>query len=492
VRDRLIRGAGVAALGFLMSRVITLGAYVVIASLLDPSDVGEFAAGALFAGIGVLFAESGMLAAVIQWRGDNVDEVASTAFAATFTSGLLLTCIAAAAAPLIGLFFDSDTVRDIALVLSATLFLRGLTVVPDALLQRRFSFVRRVVIDPLGAIAFASVAIVACASGMGPWGLVLGTYALHLVQVVSAWLFVRWRPRLSQMSFAVWRKLAGFGRHVVASEMVRQTTLQFDTLLLGRFAGAATLGQYTYGLRLAGQPVGAFVSVAAYILLPAFARVAEDLPRLRAAVVESLMTSMAVMLPVSLMLVPLGDQLALLAFGPEWAGAGDAIKALFLIGVGLLWGSIASEVVKATDNPRVLTRMHLISLVSTVILMSALLPLDEVGIGLATSLTAMIAGTWGLWKAGQEIGTTLTALLRPMGVLLLASVVATGIAGILDATVFADANGRGGAAVAIAVEGATALCVYCGSLLLLAPEFSAQFIDALGRLRPGRGSAVPA
>lgn len=490
MRDRLIRGAGLASLGFALSRILTLGAYVAIAALISPSDVGAFTAGALVAGIGMLFAESGMLAAVIQWRGDDVDEAASTAFAATFTGGILLTGVAAALSPLIGFFFDSDLVGDIALACSGTLFLRALMVVPDALLQRRFSFLRRVVIDPLGAAAFAGVAIVACANGMGAWGLVLGTYALHVVQVISAWGFVRWRPRRSQMSFAIWKRLAGFGRHVIAAELVRQVTAQLDALLLGRFAGTATLGQYAYGLRLAGQPVGAFIAVAAYVLLPAFARVAEDLPRLRAAVQEALTASMAVMLPLSLLMIPLGDQLALLAFGPQWGGAGNAIKALCLIGVGYLWASVASEIVKATGSPQVLTRLHLISFAATVVLMASLLWADEVGIGIAVSGAAMISGTWGLWRAALEMETTLGALLRPLAVVAVAAAAAVLAAGAADMTVFADRGGRAGAGLAILVEGIGATLIYLGVLSVIAPALFANLKDATSRLRPGRDRVV--
>lgn len=492
MRDRLIRGAGLASLGFALSRIITLGTYVAVASLIAPSDVGAFAAGSLVSGVGMLFVESGMLAAVIQWRGDDVDEAASTAFAANVVGGVLLAGFAAATAPLVGFFFDSDLVRDIALVMAGTMLLRALMIVPEALLQRRFSFVRRVIVDPLGAAAFAAGTIIACASGMDAWGLVVGTYALCVVQVIAAWGFVRWRPRVSQMSFATWRKLAGFGRHVILAEVVRQFTAQLDTLLLGRFAGTAVLGQYTYGLRLAGQPVGAFIAVAAYVLLPAFARVAEDLPRLRAAVIETLMMSMAVMLPLSLLSIPLGDQLALLAFGSEWEGAGNAIKALCLIGVGYLWASIASEVVKATGRPQALTKMQLLLLVSTVVLMGSLLWLEEVGIGLAASGAAMISGTWGLWKAGREIGSTLGELLRPMGVVLVAATAAAATAGGLDLTAFSGDSGRGGAAIAILVEGASAVLVYLGVLTLIAPRLAVQLGNAMSRLRPASRRTVPA
>jgi O-antigen/teichoic acid export membrane protein len=490
VRERIVRGAGLAGVGFALSRAITFGGYIAIAALISPREVGQFAAGSLVAGIGTLFAESGMLAAVIQWRED-VDEAASTAFAATLLNGVLLTAIAVVTAPLVGDFFDSDRVGDIALACSGFLFFRSLQVVPDALLQRRFSFLRRVAIDPLGAATFVAVSVVLCANGMGPWGLVIGTYALYVVQVTAAWGFVRWRPRRAQMSFAVWRRLAGFGRHVVASEIVRQSVSQLDQLLLGRFSGTAVLGQYNYGMRLAAQPVSGFVSIAAYVLFPAFARVAEDEPeRMRATFGESLVLASLVMLPLSFVLIPLGDQLALLAFGPEWGGAGNTIKALCLVGVGWTWASLTSEAAKSVGRPQLITRMHLVALAVSVVAMPSLLWADETGIGAAVSAAALASGTYGLWKVAAPLGTSLGALLRPVAGLAAAAGVAAGVAGLLDVTVFTDAANRGDAGLCVLGEGGAALAAFIVALRVFAPEGLARLNAAAGHLR--RTEAAPA
>ena len=491
MRARIVRGAGIAAAGFVLSRAITFGAYIAIAALISPKTAGIFAAGSLVASVGVLFASSGMLAAVIQWRGD-VEEAASTAFMATLVGGILLAGLAAATAPLVGLFFQSDAIEEIALACSGLLFLRALMVVPDALLQRRFSFVRRVVVDPLGAATFAVVAIVTCANGAGAWGLVAGTYALYGVQVLAAWTFVRWRPRRSQMSFAVWRQLILFGRHVVASEIVRQTVSHMDALLLGRFAGAAALGQYNYGLRLAGQPVGGFISVAAYVLFPAFARVAEEDPaRMRRSFVESLATASVFLLPISFVLIPAGDHLALLAFGPEWGGAGEVIKALSFVGVGWMWVSLASEGAKAVGRPQLITRLHLVSLAASVVLMPSLLWADEVGIAIAVSGAAMISGTYGLWQVGGAMGLSLKEQLVPVLGTATAAALGAAAAGVLDLALFADVTTRGEAAVAAGAESLACLVAFVAGLRLLAPADAGRITDLVGQLR-GRGKAASA
>ena len=72
---------------------------------------------------------------------------------------------------------------------------------------------------------------------------------------------------------------------------------------------------------------------------------------------------------------------------------------------------------------------------------------------------------------------TLGALLRPTVVLVVAAGGATLMAGGLDATTFSSSEGRAEAALAILVEGVTALLVYTGALMLIAPKLAAQSHD---------------
>ena len=73
-----------------------------------------------------------------------------------------------------------------AAAISGQLFLRSATVVPNAMLERRLAFLRRTVVEPLAAVAFAAAAIVAMSNGMGVWGLVIGNYVQIGVDAIAA------------------------------------------------------------------------------------------------------------------------------------------------------------------------------------------------------------------------------------------------------------------------------------------------------------------
>ena len=108
--------------------------------------------------------------AALVHRKDRIDEAASTATVSTFFSGLLFTALALAASPLIGLAFDNTRIGYIAAASSGLLFVRALLIVPQALLQRRFSFLRRMVVEPISVIVFGAVAVVLLRRRDGPLG----------------------------------------------------------------------------------------------------------------------------------------------------------------------------------------------------------------------------------------------------------------------------------------------------------------------------------
>ena len=165
---RVIRGAGLTSGGYLFAQVLNLGVYVVLSRLLHPVDFGRYASATVLIAFGVLFTESGMQAAIIQ-RRDRLDEAMSTAAAATFIGGIVLSLGALAIAPILGAVFNDSQVTLLAAAASGLIFVNTLSVVPNAILQRRFSSVRLTVVDPLEVVAFGivSIALAAQATARG-------------------------------------------------------------------------------------------------------------------------------------------------------------------------------------------------------------------------------------------------------------------------------------------------------------------------------------
>ena len=479
----VVRGTALAGVGYALSQVLTLASYLVLARLVTPTEFGLFTAGLVMVGLARLYTESGMLAALV-YRRDRLEEAAATAVIATFLAGLLIGLLMLALAPAIGAFFHSATVTGIAAAAAGLALLRTIAVVPEALLQRRFSFLRRTVVEPGSVLAFGVVGVVLTAEGLGVWGLVIAQYASFLMGALLSWGLVRWRPQLRLASFAMWRELISYGRHTIAATTVIRVGEEIPVFLLGRFTGAAALGQLRYGRRIASLPLAMIMAAASYVLFPAFARIATERERFEASVLRALRWMAILAVGGGLIMIPLGKPLTTLAFGDVWAEAGEAVMALGVFTAARGISSLLVEAFKADGKPAVVTRMNIVELVVGSLAMLALLPLGLIGVCVGISIGAVIRALYALRRAHVVMRFPLTNLLGAIRPPLLAGVVMVSVLLPLEAFVFqaGDRSTLPGLLL-LSIEGALGLAVYAGILHVLMPGALAELRGLLGKLR---------
>ncbi len=481
------RGAGLAGMGYVLSQALTFVAYLVLARLATPADFGRFAAGGVIVNAGAVLGESGIEAALLH-RRKQLEEAINSAFLATIVAGVSLTLLSLAAAPLIGLFFHSHETGVVAAVLSGWMLLRMLSIVPDALLMRRFSFARRVVIDPLSTVFFAAGSIPAAAAGLGVWALVIGTYASALLNVVAAWVFARWRPNPRLARWDTWRELARFGRPVVIGNLIRRAVLEIPTLAIGRFNGAAALGQFSYAARASTQSLGAVVNVGGYVLLPAFSRLSAHDERFRTAVRTALRWLCIVSFPISMLLIPLGTPAVVLVFGEQWREAGHASMALAVYCAALSLDSIASEAWKANGRTDMLPRMHGVSLVLTLVFVGGLVHLGLVWATAGMSAAALGVAAYAVYGMSTALEIELRDLLREIWPATFASCAMAGVLFCLEhLVVHADRYATIPGIALVALQAGLGGVLYIAFLGLVAPDSTRQLI---GVLRVRLGSVV--
>src|SRR5581483_8009374 len=260
---------------------------------------------------------------------------------------------------------------------------------------------------------------------LGVWGLVIGTYAGVLAQVALSWSLVRWRPQRRLVSVAMWRELARYGRHVLASEGIRIGHAEIRAALIGRFLSAAALGQFGYALRVAVQPVGIMVNAISYVLMPALARISDDEERFRGAVLRALRWMAVIAFPTSLILFALGEPLTVLVFGDEWRPAGRAVAAMCAFSAGSVVVSLASETWKAAGQPQWLPKVHTVGAVLGIGLAAATVPFGLTAVGASLSATAVLTTGYALVGVSRVIRAPMSQLAAALWPPLAAAIVGT-------------------------------------------------------------------
>jgi PST family polysaccharide transporter len=476
-----VTGAGV-----LLTQLITFASYAVLARLAGPAVFGTFAAAWTIVGFSTIFVESGMSAALIQ-RKDRLEEAAVTAVVSTLAAGVGLSALALVLSPVLSLYFNSREIGVIAAALSGLLFLHAASVVPDALLRRRFSIVRFGVIDPINALAYGAVAAVTLALGLGVWGLVIATYAAALLRVSVSWLLAGWLPDLRRASFATWRELARFARPIVASELLRQISGIANTLLIGRFLGLAPLGAYRFGWRMATQAAIPLGSAGAYALFPAFARIADEPDRFRTSFLRALRLMAVLIVPIGVALIPLGEQIVVMFLGESWRSTGHVLSALAGVTVSIPLLALASDVFQAANRPELVARVAVYLNVGSLMLMAAFLPFGIAGVAAGISLAYGFASLVALRAVGRVLVVPLTRIFRELLTPALAAV-----AMLLALTAFARfvvSVENESTLIRLAwlgVESVVALASYGAIMAIAAPSAVAELKQALRTLMRSR------
>lgn len=421
------RGAAVSAVTLVLVQGISLATTLVLARLLSPAEVGLFAAGTILSGFLTMFVDSGMKNALVQ-RRDEVEDAADTVFWATMGGGVLVALAALAAAPLVGMLFDSDPAAQIAAVTAGMFFLQALTITPDAIMVRRFDTTRRLVIDPLRSLAYGATAVGCAAAGLGVWSLVLGTYAAAAVWLLGSWSLAGWRPGRGA-SLRLWRELRRFGMPILVLSLSWRVRAVVQTAVLGRSLGEAALGQYRYGSRLGELPRTAVIQVGAFAILPAFSRISEDPERFRRGFLQAMRWSWLLAAPVTGLVVALGEPAVVVLLGEEWRAAGVFLVASAAIAACVGLHEICGEAIKAAGMSRMLHWISVIVLVAGLGLLVVLLPLGLLGVGLAASATEVLITVASLVLARRSVRfrvRELVPLLVPAAVATLVAALAVG------------------------------------------------------------------
>jgi len=184
VDRKLVRGSAWLALSYGGSQIVSLVIAAIIAHFVTPSAFGLVALASVAIVALTTLQESGLGLAVIQRRTD-VERAAGTAFVYTGTAGVVLYGAAFGLAPLLAHVFSQPRLTDVLRVLALVLVIRGLGLVPGALIERDLVFARRARGELGGAAAQALVAVPLAFSGFGVWSLVAGQLAGQIAPVVE-------------------------------------------------------------------------------------------------------------------------------------------------------------------------------------------------------------------------------------------------------------------------------------------------------------------
>ncbi len=328
---RIVRGSAWVGLGYGGRQILAFASTLVLVRLLDPKAFGTVAVGMSLLAIVSQIQESGLGSALVYQRHRDTTEAASSVFVFAASAGFALTAVTVALAPLYTRLLNVPEAAEFLQVLALLLTVRGLSVVPGAMLERELDFRSRTRAELAGAIVQVTVAIACAVAGLGAWSLVAGLLSGAAAQSTVLWLRAAWHPSLRAASWSTLRELLRYGRFVSGANMMVIVNGNLDTVVVARLLGTASLGAYNLAWRLAALPVTFLGAIVGRVMFSVYSRLQHDLDAVRAAYVQNLQRGVLFGLPLTATLGIAAEPIVLGLLGPEWHAAIGPLRVLSIL-----------------------------------------------------------------------------------------------------------------------------------------------------------------
>lgn len=410
LRQRVVRGGMWVFAIRMVERVLNFGSLMVLARILAPEDFGVMAIGLIAIETLELFSDPGFKQALVQRAGD-IDEFLDTAWTVGIGRGFLLGAILLAVAPLVGAFFASTEAVVLLRVLAISPVVKGFTNSYIVFFARELEFDKGFYLHSGGAVVQALVAVVVALGGGGIWALVAGLLAGNSARVVLSFLLIERSPRL-RFSSPHFDELFAFGRWILGSRIVVFLSTQGDDLLVGKLLGTEPLGFYRLAYRISNAPATEIAHLISTVTFPAYAKLQNDVSRLRRAFLQTFELTTVVSFLVGGLILVFADDLVGLVLGPQWAVAVPLVRVLAVYGVMRSMGASFGPVFQALGRPDLSTKIQIFNLA---VMLGAIYPMmlrwGTVGAAAAVTAASLASAPINFWLILRETGC------RPMQVL---------------------------------------------------------------------------
>jgi O-antigen/teichoic acid export membrane protein len=338
----------VGQLGVQGTRFVTVA---VLARLLEPADYGSAAVAVALASFAPTLGDMGMGAALVQ-TDRATRRVRSTAFWGSLGFGVAISALFVVFAYPVGTFLDDPRIGAMVAVGALTFAIYSLGSTSHATYLRAMNF-RTVELRFMVALVVAGVlSVVAAASGLGAWALVLQQIVLIATFVAALWWRAGWRPTF-EFSGEAFRQLARFAVQVAGGRWARLIELLILSLLIGKLVSVSALGAWTFAMSTVILPLTVISIPIAEVLFSAFSRLRGQRERIASLWLDSIGLLAAVVLPVLVGLIVVAPDLIPLVFGAQWHVSVPIIQILSIYVIIRSLQSWNSVVLDAAGRPNV-------------------------------------------------------------------------------------------------------------------------------------------
>jgi len=398
---RAVRGGWWVLGSRLVQQTMAMARLIVLARILTPDDFGLLALALLTISILNQFSVTGFNVALVQ-KKSNIEDYLSSAWTFGLIRGAVLYGILFVLAPFVAIFFDSPDVTMIIRVIGISAILTSFNNIGTIFFQKELDFKKQFIFTNLGTLTDVTVAIVLAVIYESVWSLVAGQISGMFVRCILSYILHSYRPRL-QLD---WEKIAdmwNYGKHIMVTSILKFFCLEGDDIFLGKMLGTHTLGLYRYAYKISNMVATEIRDVIGGVSFPAFAKLQNDLEKLKAGYVKTLQVITLVTYPIAGGIVILAHELIIVILGVKWFDMASAMQILCVLGAAKCMQG--GTVFNSLNRPDISAKISTIRLSLIIITIYPLTKkFDMSGTALSVTVSSLLIVPISLYYVNKLIG----------------------------------------------------------------------------------------
>ena len=311
-----------------VSRVfLQMAIQVGLVRFLGPVAYGDATAAMLVLAIGWIMGEAGFGSALIQ-KDKLTNHDVAYAIGWVLLVSISISVILASFSSAIAAFFDNSALSSLILVSTFLIPLQALSNIPMSLLRRSLDMRALQLLQTISyLISYGIVGLVLAWLEFGAWSLVCAYACQTIINLVGSYSIVRHPLNVTLRGD---QKLRSFGLYITGTNCANWAIENLDRLIIGRYWGIVSLGEYSAASNLSRSPASFLVGSAQGIIFAAGSRVQNDYTKLKDAYLASLCSITIISLPIFMYLGINSEIVIHMVYGSKWINSAPLFTAFCL------------------------------------------------------------------------------------------------------------------------------------------------------------------
>jgi lipopolysaccharide exporter len=315
--SRSLRGSGILASASIVENLLRFVRNIILARLLAPDAFGLMAT--VMAGVAMVeaFSEVGLRQSIIQNKRGSDDDFLNIIWWLSTIKGLAIYCLAYAAAPFIGEFFNRPESTMVLRVGFLVIPLNALVSPRITVLEKNIQFMKWAILMQGSAVAGVIITVVLAFHFQNVWALILGAVSESVFKCILSYIYCPIIPVL-KFNTACLKDILSFSRGMYGLPIMMLLFAQTDVVIIGKVLSIELLGLYIVARGLSEVTVNFYGKIALPVLLPSYSMLRDNIDKLRKVLLDTTNIVATLAIPLFCFLILFSDILLSLLYGKAY------------------------------------------------------------------------------------------------------------------------------------------------------------------------------